>query len=125
MGRGQWQVIVTEIPYQVQKSKLIERLADLVNTKKVPILADIRDKRDLSDDTKGKIKAALDAFTDIAATELLSDHVTFTNIHMPLVRTPMIAPTKIYDKFPTISPAQAADTTQDSSWGCGGMCRTG
>ena len=44
MGRGQWQVIVTEIPYQVQKSKLIERLADLVNTKKVPILADIRDE---------------------------------------------------------------------------------
>ena len=33
----------------------------------------------------------------------------FTGIHMPLVRTPMIAPTKIYDKFPTISPAQAAD----------------
>ena len=33
----------------------------------------------------------------------------FTSIHMPLVRTPMIAPTKIYDKFPTISPAQAAD----------------
>jgi hypothetical protein len=35
--------------------------------------------------------------------------ITFTSIHMPLVRTPMIAPTKIYDKFPTISPAQAAD----------------
>jgi hypothetical protein len=36
-------------------------------------------------------------------------NVTFTTIHMPLVRTPMIAPTKLYDKFPTISPAQAAD----------------
>jgi hypothetical protein len=35
--------------------------------------------------------------------------VTFTTIHMPLVRTPMIAPTKIYDSFPTISPDEAAD----------------
>ena len=43
-GRGQWQVVVTEIPYQVQKGKLIERLADLVTTKKVPILADVRDE---------------------------------------------------------------------------------
>ncbi|WP_439121636.1 DNA topoisomerase IV subunit A [Marivita sp.] len=44
MGRGQWQIIVTEIPYQVQKSKLVERLAELIQTKKVPILADIRDE---------------------------------------------------------------------------------
>jgi topoisomerase IV subunit A len=44
LGRGQWQVVVTEIPYQVQKSKLIERLAELVTTKKVPILADVRDE---------------------------------------------------------------------------------
>ncbi|WP_292289366.1 DNA topoisomerase IV subunit A [Marivita sp.] len=44
LGRGQWQIIVTEIPYQVQKSKLIERLAELIQTKKVPILADIRDE---------------------------------------------------------------------------------
>jgi topoisomerase-4 subunit A len=44
LGRGQWQVIVTEIPYQVQKSKLVERLAELIQTKKVPILADIRDE---------------------------------------------------------------------------------
>ena len=35
--------------------------------------------------------------------------MTFTTIHMPLVRTPMIAPTKIYDSFPTISPEEAAD----------------
>jgi hypothetical protein len=34
--------------------------------------------------------------------------VSFTSIHMPLVRTPMIAPTKMYDKFPAITPAQAA-----------------
>ncbi|RYH11768.1 DNA topoisomerase IV subunit A [Tropicimonas sp. IMCC6043] len=43
-GRGQWQVVVTEIPYQVQKSKLIEKLAELIQTKKVPILADVRDE---------------------------------------------------------------------------------
>ena len=44
MGRGTWQIIVTEIPYQVQKSKLIEKLAELIQTKKVPILADVRDE---------------------------------------------------------------------------------
>jgi topoisomerase-4 subunit A len=44
LGRGQWQIVVTEIPYQVQKSKLIERLAELINLKKVPILADVRDE---------------------------------------------------------------------------------
>ena len=44
LGRGQWQVIVTEIPYQVQKSKLIEKIAELIQTKKVPILDDIRDE---------------------------------------------------------------------------------
>ncbi len=44
LGRGQWQVVVTEIPYQVQKSKLIERLAELIQTKKIPILADVRDE---------------------------------------------------------------------------------
>ncbi len=44
LGRGTWQIVVTEIPYQVQKSKLIERLAELVTTKKVPALADVRDE---------------------------------------------------------------------------------
>ena len=44
LGRGQWQVVVTEIPYQVQKGKLIERIADIINAKKVPILADVRDE---------------------------------------------------------------------------------
>jgi thioester reductase-like protein/short-subunit dehydrogenase len=53
-------------------------------------------------------KAALDAFSRVAATETFGDGVTFTNIHMPLVRTPMIAPTKLYDAFPTISPDEAA-----------------
>ncbi len=44
LGRGQWQIVVTEIPYQVQKSKLIEKIADLIGQKKIPILADIRDE---------------------------------------------------------------------------------
>ncbi|WP_106610671.1 DNA topoisomerase IV subunit A [Shimia abyssi] len=44
LGRGQWQIVVTEIPYQVQKSKLIEKLAELIQTKKVPILGDVRDE---------------------------------------------------------------------------------
>ena len=44
LDRGQWQVVVTEIPYQVQKSKLIEKIAELIQTKKIPILADVRDE---------------------------------------------------------------------------------
>ncbi len=43
-GRGMWQIVVTEIPYQVQKSKLIERLAEVIQLKKVPALADVRDE---------------------------------------------------------------------------------
>ncbi len=54
-------------------------------------------------------KAALDAWTRVVASETIGDNVQFTTIHMPLVRTPMIAPTKIYDSFPTISPDEAAD----------------
>jgi topoisomerase-4 subunit A len=44
LGRGQWQIVVTEIPYQVQKSKLIEKIAELIQIKKIPILADVRDE---------------------------------------------------------------------------------
>jgi NAD(P)-dependent dehydrogenase (short-subunit alcohol dehydrogenase family) len=54
-------------------------------------------------------KAALDAFTKCVGSEVIGDGVTFTTIHMPLVKTPMIAPTKIYDSFPTITPDEAAD----------------
>jgi NAD(P)-dependent dehydrogenase (short-subunit alcohol dehydrogenase family) len=54
-------------------------------------------------------KAALDAWSNVVASEVFGHGISFTNVHMPLVRTPMISPTKIYDKFPTISPAQAAD----------------
>lgn len=54
-------------------------------------------------------KAALDAFTDVAATETLSEHVTFTNVHMPLVRTEMIAPTEAYaNDSSVISPERAS-----------------
>jgi NAD(P)-dependent dehydrogenase (short-subunit alcohol dehydrogenase family) len=54
-------------------------------------------------------KAALDAWSSVVSSEVVADGISFTNVHMPLVKTPMIAPTKLYDKFPTISPAQAAD----------------
>jgi NAD(P)-dependent dehydrogenase (short-subunit alcohol dehydrogenase family) len=54
-------------------------------------------------------KAALDAFTRVVSSEVIGDGVTFTTIHMPLVRTPMIAPTKMYDAFPAITPEEAGD----------------
>ncbi|HEY9312761.1 SDR family oxidoreductase [Williamsia sp.] len=53
-------------------------------------------------------KAALEAFSDVTATETISDHITFTNIHMPLTRTRMIAPTKAYDQAKVLSPRTAA-----------------
>ncbi|WP_134765864.1 SDR family oxidoreductase [Nocardioides sp. 1609] len=62
-------------------------------------------------------KAALDAWSNVVASEVVGNGITFTSIHMPLVRTPMIAPTKLYDKFPTISPAQAADTVIEAMVG--------
>jgi thioester reductase-like protein/NADP-dependent 3-hydroxy acid dehydrogenase YdfG len=53
-------------------------------------------------------KAALDAFADVVGTETLSDHITFTNVHMPLVRTPMIAPSRRLNPMPPISAEHAA-----------------
>ncbi|MGH3413924.1 MAG: SDR family oxidoreductase [Marmoricola sp.] len=53
-------------------------------------------------------KAALDAWSNVVSSEVVGEGISFTSIHMPLVRTPMIAPTRLYDRFPTISPAQAA-----------------
>jgi len=44
LGRGVWRIVVTEMPYQVQKSKLIEALADLIEHKKAPLLGDVRDE---------------------------------------------------------------------------------
>lgn len=54
-------------------------------------------------------KAALDAFSRCAAAEFSDSNVSFTTINMPLVRTPMIGPTKIYDSVPTLTPEDAAD----------------
>ena len=54
-------------------------------------------------------KAALDAFSGCAASEFVDNNIHFTTINMPLVRTPMIAPTKMYNSVPTLSPEQAAD----------------
>ncbi len=54
-------------------------------------------------------KAALDAFSRSIGPEIIGDGVHVTTIYMPLVRTPMIAPTRVYDRLPTLSPEQAAD----------------
>jgi len=59
-------------------------------------------------------KAALDAFSRCAASEFNDTGVAFTTINMPLVRTPMIAPTKIYDSVPTITPEDAADMVKQA-----------
>ncbi|SOD73382.1 short-subunit dehydrogenase [Jatrophihabitans sp. GAS493] len=53
-------------------------------------------------------KAALDQFTRVAAAETRGEGVTFTTVHMPLVRTPMIEPTQMYQSLPALSPEQAA-----------------
>ncbi|HEY0640679.1 MAG TPA: SDR family NAD(P)-dependent oxidoreductase, partial [Pseudonocardiaceae bacterium] len=59
-------------------------------------------------------KAALDAFARIAASETYGDGITFTTVHMPLVRTPMIRPTTIYNAFPARSPDDAARMVVDA-----------
>jgi NAD(P)-dependent dehydrogenase (short-subunit alcohol dehydrogenase family)/thioester reductase-like protein len=59
-------------------------------------------------------KAALDSFSTCAASEFLDKNINFTTINMPLVRTPMIAPTKIYENVPTLSPEEAADLVVDA-----------
>ena len=59
-------------------------------------------------------KAALDAFSRSIGPEIIDDGVHITTVYMPLVRTPMIAPTKIYDRFPTLSPEEAAEMICDA-----------
>jgi short-subunit dehydrogenase len=59
-------------------------------------------------------KAALDAFSRCIASEIVDDGVNITAIYMPLVRTPMIAPTKMYNRFPTITPEKAADMINEA-----------
>jgi len=59
-------------------------------------------------------KSALDAWTKAAATEFSDRNVRFTTIHMPLVRTPMIEATSIYDHMPVLTPDEAADMVVDA-----------
>jgi NAD(P)-dependent dehydrogenase (short-subunit alcohol dehydrogenase family) len=59
-------------------------------------------------------KSALDAFSRCAAPECVADNVKFTTVYMPLVRTPMIAPTDMYKAFPTMSPEEAAQMLCDA-----------
>jgi NAD(P)-dependent dehydrogenase (short-subunit alcohol dehydrogenase family) len=54
-------------------------------------------------------KSALDSFSACASSEFLDKGINFTTINMPLVRTPMIAPTRMYENVPTLSPEEAAD----------------
>ena len=64
LGRGTYQIVVTEIPYQVQKSKLIEKVAELINAKRLPILVDVRDEsaediRVVLEPRTGKVEAEM------------------------------------------------------------------
>ena len=59
-------------------------------------------------------KAALDTLCDALQAEVVNDDVRFTTVHMALVRTPMISPTKMYDKFPALTPDQAAGVIADA-----------
>ena len=59
-------------------------------------------------------KAALDAFSRSIGPEIIGDGVHLTTVYMPLVRTPMIAPTKVYDRVPTLSPDRAAQMITDA-----------
>jgi NAD(P)-dependent dehydrogenase (short-subunit alcohol dehydrogenase family)/thioester reductase-like protein len=59
-------------------------------------------------------KAALEAFSRCAAAEMADHKIYFTNINMPLVRTPMIAPTALYDHVPTLTPDDAADLVAEA-----------
>ncbi|HUH70356.1 MAG TPA: SDR family NAD(P)-dependent oxidoreductase [Mycobacterium sp.] len=59
-------------------------------------------------------KAALDSLCDVLQAETVNDGVRFTTVHMALVRTPMISPTTMYEKFPALSPDQAAGVIADA-----------
>ncbi|MBV8929155.1 MAG: SDR family NAD(P)-dependent oxidoreductase [Mycobacteriaceae bacterium] len=59
-------------------------------------------------------KAALDTLCDSLQAEVVNDGVRFTTVHMALVKTPMISPTKVYDQFPTLTPDQAAGVLADA-----------
>jgi short-subunit dehydrogenase len=59
-------------------------------------------------------KAALDAFSRSIGPEVIGDGVHLTTVYMPLVKTPMIAPTKVYDRIPTLSPEKAAEMVTEA-----------
>lgn len=59
-------------------------------------------------------KAALDTLCDALQAETIRDNVRFTTVHMALVRTPMISPTTVYNRFPTLTPDQAAGVIADA-----------
>ena len=59
-------------------------------------------------------KSALDSFSACVASELIDKNINFTTINMPLVRTPMIAPTRMYENIPTLSPDEAAGLVVDA-----------
>ncbi|HTE79588.1 MAG TPA: DNA topoisomerase IV subunit A, partial [Reyranella sp.] len=81
LPRGQYRIIVTEIPYQVQKGKLIERIAEIINAKKLPILEDVRDES--ADD----VRVVLEPRTGQVPAELLMEQLfklTDLEIRFPL-----------------------------------------
>src|SRR5471032_2640120 len=69
LPRGQYRIIITEIPYQVQKGKLIERIAEIINAKKLPILEDVRDES--ADD----VRVVLEPRTGQVPAELLMEQL--------------------------------------------------
>src|SRR5881394_289997 len=81
LPRGQYRIIVTEIPYQVQKGRLIERIAEIINAKKLPILEDVRDES--TDD----VRVVLEPRTGQVPAELLMEQLfklTDLEIRFPL-----------------------------------------
>ncbi|MBS0518120.1 MAG: DNA topoisomerase IV subunit A [Proteobacteria bacterium] len=81
LPRGQYRIVVTEIPYQVQKGKLIERIAEIINAKKLPILEDVRDE------SAEDVRIVLDPRTGNVPAELLMEQLfklTDLEIRFPL-----------------------------------------
>src|SRR4051812_38794953 len=81
LPRGQYRIIITEIPYQVQKGRLIERIAEIINAKRLPILEDVRDES--ADD----VRIVLEPRTGNVPAELLMEYLfklTDLEIRFPL-----------------------------------------
>ena len=81
LPRGQYRIVITEIPYQVQKGKLIERIAEIINAKKLPILEDVRDE------SAEDVRVVLEPRTGNVPAELLMEQLfklTDLEIRFPL-----------------------------------------